>query len=114
MADTQFEADDSARPTPAETPDDNTQDFATADGEWMTHGGPLGCLLAIVFGCLLAAFIASPLIRGSALAAKQGLDLGFGLAALAIMVGGIIIFGIIGWWLGKRLFREYPAPTPRS
>jgi hypothetical protein len=78
--------------------------------EWLTHGGYLGCLLAMVFGCLLAAFIATPLIRGTQLASIQNWGVAFTISAIFIMIVGISLFGWIGWKIGKRIFREYPQP----
>lgn len=100
-------------PIPAEPQDEmpnatNDPEGAIPPGEeWMTHGGYLGCLIAITFGCLLASFVASPLVRGLSLA-KQGTAIGFVVGAIILMLLGIIIFGRMGWWIGKRVYREYP------
>lgn len=74
--------------------------------EWPTHGGYLGCLMGIMFGCLAAAFIASPLVRG---ATHVVANIGFQLnaSALVIMLIGIMLFGFIGWKIGKRIFRDF-------
>jgi hypothetical protein len=97
-------------PTPIPEPDYAAMPVNDDLGEWPTHGGPLGCLVSLTFGCLLAAFFASPLIQ-SAYRPSQGYGGAFTAVALVIMVVGLIIFGIIGWRLGKRLYREYDPPT---
>ena len=88
----------------------------TTEEEWPTHGGYLGCLLAVMFGCLLAGFFASPLVQG-AYRSGHGAGVGYGpvlnIVAIGIMVVGFILFGRIGWFIGKRVYREYPAP-PRE
>ncbi len=78
------------------------------DEEWPTNGGPLGCVIAASFGFILAAFIASPLIRGAAHAGVSSIV--FSLSGYGIMLACVIIFGFIGWRLGKKYFIEYPRP----
>jgi hypothetical protein len=81
------------------------------------HGGPLGCCLGTMVGLLLSLSLAivsrifiDPL--GALFQANYGL-LGLlvrilmGLLACALA----IFFGIIGWRLGKRFFREYEPPV---
>lgn len=99
-----------------EAPTGDAPKAAPPEDEWPTHGGYLGCLLAVMFGCLLAGFFASPLVQG-AYRSGHGAGVGYGpvlnIAAIIIMVIGLIIFGRIGWWVGKRIYREYPASTRR-
>lgn len=84
-------------------------------GEWPTHGGPLGCLVSIVFGCLLASFFSSPLLQRVQLiqfgkAAPAGW---FIFTAIVLVLVITIFFGVIGWQIGKRIYREY-APSARQ
>jgi hypothetical protein len=85
---------------------------ATPPGyDWPTHGGYLGCLIAVMLACLLAplgyivvgflgAFLAGPLD-------------GFGVAvAIALTVIGYLALFVglarLGWRMGRRYLREYP------
>jgi hypothetical protein len=84
-------------------------------GEWPTHGGPLGCLVSIVFGCLVASFFSSPLLQRVQLiqfgkAAPAGWLI---FTAIVLVLVITIFFGVIGWKIGKRIFREY-APSERQ
>jgi hypothetical protein len=116
------DADQQAQPLPTSVGNTETQANVAestaevsdepAEEEWLTHGGYLGCLLAIIFGCLIAAFLASPLIR-SAAHANQGTGFELNLGAAIVMIVGIAVFGRIGWWIGKRVYHEYPEPVPR-
>ncbi len=115
MADSQQDNTDTIDLPPDNAIHDKTQSSNTSlqnEEEWPTHGGYLGCLMGIMFGCLAAAFIASPLVRGAVHAAS---DIGFQLnaSALVIMLLGIIAFGYIGWKIGKRAFRDYTLPGPK-
>jgi hypothetical protein len=78
--------------------------------EWPTHGGYLGCLIAVMFACLLAplGYILVGFL-GALLARPLG---GFGVA-LAIAITAITYIAIfvglvrLGWRMGKRYLREY-------
>jgi hypothetical protein len=79
--------------------------------EWPTHGGYLGCLMAMVFGFLLAGFLSTELIsfiRTSHISAALLIT-----SAVVVMLAGIVLFAWVGWRLGKRFYREYPAPRRR-
>ncbi|HEY1354040.1 MAG TPA: hypothetical protein VGF67_30895 [Ktedonobacteraceae bacterium] len=88
---------------------------AEAQGE--VHGGPLGCCLGTMVGLLLSLSLAvlsrvfiDPL--GALFQANYGL---LGLLIRILMAtlacALAIFFGIIGWRLGKRFFREYEPPV---
>ncbi len=89
-------------------PDSDQPQPPLEDEEWPTNGGPLGCLIASAIGFILAAFIASPLIRSSSRAGLASLV--YSLSGYGIMLACVIIFGFIGWRLGKKFFIEYPKP----
>jgi len=114
--------DDSEQP-----PSDHTQEGEATEStqvtgqpteeEWPTHGGYLGCFLALLAGCIFAGFFASPLVQFLQVAflTKHGTGKGYGpvlaIIAIVIMIVGLIIFGRIGWAIGKRVYKEYPTPT---
>ena len=105
-------------PQPAQVaPAGDAPEATPPQDEWPTHGGYLGCLLAVMFGCLFAGFFASPLVQG-AYRSGHGAGIGYGpalnIAAIAIMLVGLVIFGRVGWWIGKRVYREYPASARRG
>lgn len=81
-------------------------------GEWPTHGGPLGCLVSTITGFVLAGFLGSTLISFVHFA-KTGFGGWFIFAAVIVMLAFTIIFGWVGWNIGKRFYREY-APSPRQ
>jgi hypothetical protein len=79
-------------------------------GEWPTHGGPLGCLVSTMIGCVLAGFLASTSISFVHFTKAGGW---FILGAVIVMLSGLALFGWAGWSLGKRVYREY-APSQRQ
>ena len=88
---------------------------ATPPGyDWPTHGGYLGCLLAVMAACLVAplGYILFGFL-GAFLARPLG---GFGVAlAVIVTVGVYLAFFVgltrLGWALGKRFLREYAQPV---
>ena len=79
--------------------------------DWPTHGGYLGCLLAQLPACLIGGFIGSTLYNYLILA-KLLPGVVVGLLAVATFVAGMILFGRIGWLLGRRFYRAYEQPQP--
>jgi hypothetical protein len=89
-----------------------------AQGE--VNGGPLGCCLGVTIGLLLSlsliilSYVFADPLRGL----FQGNDTLLGL--LVRMLMGLlaftlaIFFGVLGWRLGKRFFREYEPPTVKE
>lgn len=121
-------ADDSDESLEVETPSDGGRDAAPArdagaieaEGatppgyDWPTHGGYLGCLLAVMFACLLAplGYIVVGFL-GALLWPALG-NLGVGIAIALTVIGYVALFiGLarMGWGLGKRFLREYPQPA---
>jgi hypothetical protein len=81
--------------------------------DWPTHGGYLGCLLGLVAACLVGGFLGSTLF--AALSADRIVP-GWASAVLTVVVFVAVIVGLgrLGWWLGKRFYREYPQPSGRT
>jgi hypothetical protein len=79
-----------------------------AQGE--TNGGPLGCCLGVVVGLLLSLAIAilsrlyaDPLAQ----VFHENLSMIVRLVMTIFAIGGAIVFGYLGWKIGKRVYREY-------
>lgn len=81
-------------------------------GEWPTHGGPLGCLVGLMFGFLLAGFLGSTLISFVHFS-KAGAGGWYIFSAVVVMLVFSILFANIGWRIGKRIYRHY-EPSPRQ
>lgn len=109
MADESIIPDDQTSGAEGARPD---PDGATPPGyDWPTHGGYLGCLLAVMLSCVLA-----PLgylvvgFLGALLSPSLG-GVGVGIAIAATVIGYVaLFFGLarLGWRMGKRYLREYP------
>ncbi len=85
-----------------------------AQGE--TNGGPLGCCLGITMGLLLSLVIAilsrlyaDPLAQ----VFHANLSVIVRLVMAVFAIGGAILFGYLGWKIGKRVYREYEL-SPRQ
>jgi hypothetical protein len=76
-----------------------------AQGE--THGGPLGCCLGTVAGIFLMALLTTgiPLLLTQHRPSEA--------IALPLSLVAGIVCGIIGWQIGKRIYREYEL-SPRQ
>ncbi len=79
--------------------------------DWPTHGGYLGCLVAQLPACLIGGFLGSTLYNYLILARLLP-DVVVGLLAVATFIVGMIVFGRIGWLLGRRFYRAYEQPAP--
>lgn len=104
----------------AETQDESDSDVegATPPGydEWPTHGGYLGCLIAVMFSCLLAplGYILIGFL-GAFLSRPLG-GFGVALAIIVTVVAYVAVFVALtrlGWSMGKRYLREYPEARAR-
>src|SRR6516164_305003 len=85
-----------------------------AQGE--TNGGPLGCCLGVTVGLLLSLTVAV-LSRLYADPLAQVLHGNLSTTVRIIMfmfaIGGAVLFGYLGWKIGKHLYREYEL-SPRQ
>ncbi len=79
-----------------------------AQGE--VNGGPLGCCLGVTIGLLLSLtvavlsrFYADPLAQ----VFHGGLSITVRIVMAILAIAGAVLFGYVGWKLGKRFYREY-------
>src|SRR6266480_7128680 len=85
-----------------------------AQGE--TNGGPLGCCLGVTVGLLLSLTIAilSRLYADPLAQVFQGnLSISVRIVMSIFAIGGALIFGYVGWKIGRRVYREYEL-SPRQ
>ena len=85
-----------------------------AQGE--TNGGPLGCCLGVTVGLLLSLTVAilSRLYADPLAQVFHGnLSISVRIVMLIFAIGGAMLFGYIGWKIGKRVYREYEI-SPRQ
>ena len=85
-----------------------------AQGE--VNGGPLGCCLGVTIGLLLSLivavlsrFYADPLAQ----VFHSSLSMTVRIVMFILAIAGAVLFGYIGWKIGKRLYREYEL-SPRQ
>ncbi len=85
-----------------------------AQGE--TNGGPLGCCLGITVGLLLSLVVAilsrlyaDPLTQ----VFHNNLSISVRLVMFIFAIGGAVLFGYLGWKIGRRVYREYEL-SPRQ
>ncbi len=105
----------SQNPSPGDEPSLAAEPLRVPDdglGEWPTHGGPLGCLLSAMIGFILAGFVSASLF-GGAFSTHAVVKGWFIVAAAVVLFAVVIVFGIVGWGLGKLVYREY-APSKRQ
>src|SRR6266567_5202458 len=85
-----------------------------AQGE--TNGGPLGCCLGVTVGLLLSLTVAI-LSRLYADPLAQVFHGGLSIIVRIVMsifaIAAAIVFGYVGWKIGKHLYREYEL-SPRQ
>ena len=99
-------------PSPAISPEANLP--PEAQGE--VNGGPLGCCLGVTIGLLLSLivavlsrFYADPLAQ----VFHSSLSLTVRIVMSILAIAGAVLFGYVGWKIGKRLYREYEL-SPRQ
>jgi len=85
-----------------------------AQGE--VNGGPLGCCLGVTIGlvlsltvAVLSRFYADPLAQ----IFHGNLSITVRIVMSILAIAGAVLFGFIGWKIGKRLYREYEL-SPRQ
>ena len=85
-----------------------------AQGE--VNGGPLGCCLGVTIGLLLSLivavlsrFYADPLSQ----VFHSSLSMTVRIVMSILAIAGAVLFGYVGWKIGKRLYREYEL-SPRQ
>ena len=79
-----------------------------AQGE--TNGGPLGCCLGVTVGLLLSLTVAilSRLYADPLAQVFHGnLSISVRIVMLIFAIGGAMLFGYVGWKIGKHAYREY-------
>ena len=85
-----------------------------AQGE--VNGGPLGCCLGVTIGLLLSLTVAvlSRLYADPLAQIFHGnLSITVRIVMSILAIAGAVLFGFIGWKIGKRLYREYEL-SPRQ
>ena len=79
--------------------------------DWPTHGGYLGCLLGLVAACLVGAFLGT--FPFAALSYHHLVPpVVTLLVTIVIFLAVAIGLGRLGWYLGKRFYRDYGTPQP--
>ena len=100
------------QPSAEETP--ATQLPPEAQGE--VNGGPLGCCLGVTIGLVLSLTVAvlSRLYADPLAQIFHGnLSITVRIVMSILAITGAVLFGFIGWKIGKRLYREYEL-SPRQ
>lgn len=72
------------------------------DIPWPTNGGPLGCLLGAISGVLIGGFLGTTLLTF------------YRFVGIPLTVLLTISLAIIGWQIGRKVFREYKPPKQRG
>lgn len=107
-----FESDDNVL---GKRDDDPAHAGATPPGyDWPTHGGYLGCLLAVMVSCLLAplSYILVGFLGAFLSPTLGGAGVGIAIAVTAIAYVALFIgLARLGWSMGRRFLREYPQPA---
>ena len=85
-----------------------------AQGE--VNGGPLGCCLGVTIGlvlsltvAILSRFYADPLAQ----VFHSNLSITVRIVMSILAIASAVLFGFIGWKIGKRLYRDYEL-SPRQ
>lgn len=105
------------QPPPIDRPEAETVADLPPEAQGEANGGPLGCCLGVTIGLVLSLSIA---IFGRLYLANPLADVVHNPLLVLILlrivmaivtIGGAILLGIVGWRVGKRLFREYEPPV---
>jgi predicted lipid-binding transport protein (Tim44 family) len=65
---------------------------------WPTNGGPLGCLLGAIAGVLIGGFLGTTLL------------IPYRFVGITLTILLMIGLAILGWQIGRKIFREYKPP----
>jgi|SRR5579883_902534 len=113
-----------ARPAPPEEapPPEPTppEEAPPPEAQGEVNGGPLGCCLGVTVGLLLSLslIILSYVFANPLRGLFQGNESLLGLLVRVLMgllaFALAISFGVLGWRLGKRFFREYEPPPVKE
>jgi hypothetical protein len=97
------------QPTPATSEEElpSAQAVLPPEAQGETNGGPLGCCLGTIAGLFLTVLFTTGI---PLLIYQHALPGGI---AFPISLIGAIVCGILGWWIGKRVYREYEL-SPRQ
>lgn len=83
---------------PLSNEEQQQDDTTDRDTPWPTNGGPLGCLLGAITGFLVGGFLGTTLLTFYRFV---GIPL-----TLCLTIG----LAIVGWQIGRKVFREYKPP----
>lgn len=82
------------------------------EAQWEANGGPLGCCLGVVAGLFFSIFVGVigfghnfAFLLAFVLPFDALTDIRVATGCIAIL--GTVIFGYVGWKIGKRFYREY-------
>lgn len=80
------------------------------------NGGPLGCCMGVTIGLLLSMLLALAIFGNLTAVVVNGtrhieLSAVLRVAIALFSVAGVIAGGIIGWRIGKKVYREYEPPV---
>lgn len=96
--------------SPAFTPVPASQEELPPEARGGANGGPLGCCFGIVVGLLLSLSIAIVSRLYSVQLASllhSGLSITVRIVMALAACAAAILFGYLGWKIGKRVYREY-------
>ncbi len=93
---------DSSANAGTSNPKNNEQDGVSPnEPPWPTNGGPLGCLIGSMSGLLIGAFLGTTLL------------IPYRVTGIVLTVLLTFILAVLGWKIGRGVFREYAPPTSR-
>jgi energy-converting hydrogenase Eha subunit B len=92
------------------------EDQLPSEAQGEVNGGPLGCCLGVTIGLLLSLIVAvlSRLYADPLTQVFHGsLSMTVRIVMSILAIAGAVLFGYVGWKIGKRLYREYEL-SPRQ
>jgi phosphotransferase system glucose/maltose/N-acetylglucosamine-specific IIC component len=93
-----------------------SQELLPPEAQGEVNGGPLGCCLGVAVGLVISLSVAvmGRIYANALLPVFHSPSLILILLRIVMVICGIagaIIFGYLGWKIGKRLYREYEPPV---